>query len=286
MNIDRLFANVAHNGVVCLGLDTSAAYIPGGFAKEFNSTGDAVFQFNKKIIDATYDVVACYKVQIAYYEAMGLEGLAAYSKTLKYIKSIGQLAIADIKRGDIAATAEMYAKAHFSGDFEADFVTLNPYMGIDTLEPFEPYFAEGKGCFALMRTSNAGARDIQYLNTEEGRKVYEIVGERLQVFGEKYMGECGYSSIGAVMGATNKEEGLALRAMLKTTFLLIPGFGAQGGRAEDVAMYLRDKNGGTANSSRAILTRWTKHEDGAERFDHYAREEVILMRDAIGNAKL
>jgi orotidine-5'-phosphate decarboxylase len=284
MNIDKLFDNTAKNGVVCLGLDTSAAYIPGVFSKKFISTGDAVFQFNKKIIDTTHDVVACYKVQIAYYEAMGLEGLAAYSKTLKYIKSIGQLAIADVKRGDIAATAEMYAKAHFSGDFEADFITLNPYMGMDTLEPFEPYFAEGKGCFALMRTSNAGARDIQYLNTDEGRRVYEIVGEKLQKFGEKYMGKREYSSIGAVMGATNIEEVMALRAMLKATFLLIPGFGAQGGSAKDAAMYLKDKNGGTVNSSRAILTRWTKHEDGAERFGHYAREEAISMRDAIGNA--
>lgn len=282
MNIDRLYKNVADNGVVCLGLDTSTAYIPEVFAKGFNTAGDALFQFNKKIIDATHDVVACYKVQIAYYEAMGLEGLEAYSKTLKYIKSVGQLAISDIKRGDIKETAAMYAKAHFSGDFETDFITLNPYMGMDTLEPFEPYFADGKGCFVLMRTSNAGAKDIQYLNTDENRRVYEIVGEKLQAFGAKYMGACGYSSVGAVMGATNIEEGKALRAMLKTTFLLIPGFGAQGGRAEDVAMYLQDKNGGTANSSRAILTRWTKHEDGAERFEHYAREEAITMRDAIG----
>jgi orotidine-5'-phosphate decarboxylase len=283
VNIDKLFANTAKNGVVCLGLDTSAAYIPEGFLRGFSTVGDTVFEFNKKIIDATHDVVACYKVQIAYYEAMGLAGLAAYSKTLKYIKSVGQLAIADIKRGDIKDTAAMYAKAHFSGDFEADFITLNPYMGMDTLEPFEPYFAEGKGCFALMRTSNAGAKDIQYLKTDEGRRVYEVVGEKLQAFGAKYMGNCGYSSVGAVMGCTNREEGMALRAMLNTTFLLIPGFGAQGGRAEDVAMYLKDKNGGTANSSRAILTRWTKHEDGAERFDHYAREEVIEMRDTIGN---
>lgn len=282
MNIDKLYNNIAKNGVVCLGLDTSTAYIPESFAKTFNNAGDALFNFNKKIIDATHDVVACYKVQIAYYEALGLEGLAAYSKTLKYIKSVGQLAIADIKRGDIKETASMYSKAHFSGDFEADFITLNPYMGMDTLEPFEPYLANGKGCFVLMRTSNAGAKDIQYLNTDENRRVYEIVGQKLQAFGEKYMGASGYSSVGAVMGATNIEEGKALRAMLNTTFLLIPGFGAQGGRAEDVAMYLQDGNGGTANSSRAILTRYTKHEDGAERFDHYAREEAIAMRDAIG----
>ncbi|MCL1819310.1 MAG: orotidine-5'-phosphate decarboxylase [Oscillospiraceae bacterium] len=282
MNIDKLFKNVAKNGVVCLGLDTSPAYIPEEFKKNYGTPGKAVFAFNKKLIDATHDVVACYKVQIAYYEALGLDGLAAYAETLKYIKSVGQLVIADIKRGDIKETAEMYAKAHFSGDFEADFVTLNPYMGMDTLEPFEPYFAKGKGCFALMRTSNTGSFDIQYLTTDIGKKVYEIVGEKLQKLGKKYMGECGYSSVGAVMGATNTDEIKKLREMLATTFLLIPGFGAQGGSAGDAALFLKDGNGGVVNSSRAILTAYKKHPDGSERFEHYAREETVRMRDAIG----
>ena len=281
MNVDKLYDNAARNGVVCLGLDTSAAYIPEGFLAGFNTVGEAVFEFNRKIIDATCDAVACYKVQIAYYEAMGLEGLAAYSKTLKYIRSAGQLAIADVKRGDIKETAAMYAKAHYSGDFEADFVTLNPYMGMDTLEPFEPYFAEGKGCFALVRTSNAGVRDIQYLSADGGRRVYEIVGEKLKALGEKHMGARGYSAVGAVVGATNAEEGAELREKLSTTFFLIPGFGAQGGRGADAAVYLRDNNGGTVNSSRAVLTRWKKHEDGAERFDSYARAEVLEMREEI-----
>ena len=130
--IDKLYEKVKENGVVCLGLDTSLTYIPEGFKAKFSNNEERLFNFNKAIIDETLDVVSCYKVQIAYYEALGLEGLKAYSRTLKYIKEKGAISIADIKRGDIAATATMYAKAHFEGDFEADFITLSPYMGMDS----------------------------------------------------------------------------------------------------------------------------------------------------------
>ncbi|GHU93983.1 orotidine 5'-phosphate decarboxylase [Clostridia bacterium] len=279
MNMDKLYDNVQRKGVVCLGLDTSLAYIPPKILEKYNEE-DALFEFNKSIINATHDVVACYKVQIAYYEAHGLRGMSAFARTLRYIKNSEQLCITDCKRGDIKESAAMYAKAHFEGDFETDFITLNPYMGMDTLQPYEPYFAEGKGCFVLMRTSNAGAKDIQYLDVEN-RKIYEIVGEKLQRFGEAYVGANGYSAIGAVMGATNVEEGQKLRAMLNTTFLLIPGFGAQGGKAEDVALYLKNGNGGVANSSRGILTSWKRFDDGAERFPEYARQEAIAMNTAI-----
>ncbi len=284
--IDRLFENVMKNGYVCLGLDTSPNYLPESLLRQYPDVSEAVLEFNKKIIDATYDSVACYKVQIAYYEAMGIKGLCAYKKTLEYIKAVGQIAVADIKRGDIKDTAAMYAKAHFEGDFEADMITLNPYMGIDTLEPYEEYFAKGKGCFVLMRTSNQGARDIQYLNTDENKRIYEIVGEKIRDFGRKYMGTCGYSSVGAVMGATNVEEGKKLRAMLDTTFLLIPGFGAQGGTAADVALYLTRNNGGIVNSSRAILTNYKKYEDGSGKFDYYARKEALEMNTKIKAALL
>ncbi|GHV32829.1 orotidine 5'-phosphate decarboxylase [Clostridia bacterium] len=282
MNMDKLHDNVNKNGIVCLGLDTSLAYIPHQILEKYNAE-DALFEFNKAIIDETRDVVACYKVQIAYYEAHGLSGMSAFSRTLKYIKQSGQLCITDCKRGDIKESAEMYAKAHFEGDFETDFITLNPYMGMDTLEPYEPYFAKGKGCFVLMRTSNAGAKDIQYLDAEN-RKVYEIVGEKIQQFGEKYIGSSGYSTVGAVMGATHVEEGRKLRAMLETTFLLIPGYGAQGGKAEDIALYLKNANGGAVNSSRGILTSWKRFEDGAERFAEYAGQEAIAMNTAIQGA--
>ncbi|HEY5560252.1 MAG TPA: orotidine-5'-phosphate decarboxylase [Clostridiaceae bacterium] len=285
MIIDRLYEDVNKKGVVCLGLDTAVSYIPEYFLNKYESIGACLFNFNKKIIDATSDVVGCFKVQIAYYEALGLEGLLAYKNTLKYIKSCGSISIADIKRGDIADTAKMYAKAHFSGDFESDFITLNPYMGLDGLEPYLPYIKnEEKGVFLLMRTSNKGAEDIQYLDCKDGRKVYNKVGEKINFIGKNYLGSCGYSSIGAVAGCTHVEEAIELREELASTFLLIPGYGAQGGKAKDVALYLKDGNGGVVNSSRGILLAYKKIEAGELKFDLWAREEALRMREDIREA--
>ena len=142
MMIDRLFEKVSANGHVCVGLDTDYSYLPESFAHQYPTVEEGLFQFNKALIDATLDVAACYKVQIAYYESYGLPGLKAYSKTLQYLRQNQAVTIADIKRGDIAKTAEMYAKAHFTGDFEADFITLSPYMGLDSLNPYLPYVKE------------------------------------------------------------------------------------------------------------------------------------------------
>ncbi len=282
MIIDRLYEAVAKKGHVCLGLDTDLDYIPKEFKSSFEDEEDMVFNFNKRIIDSTGDVVACYKPQIAYYEALGLKGLRAYKRTLDYIREKGYIAIGDIKRGDIAKTAEMYAKAHFEGDFEADFITLNPYMGLDTIAPFMPYINnKEKGVFLLIRTSNPGAEDIQYINSDQGERVYEITGQRLNTLAKEAMGNCGYSSIGGVVGCTHIEEGLKLRQQINNMFLLIPGYGAQGGKAQDVALYLKNGNGGVVNSSRGILLAYKKHEHGAERFDEYARAEAIRMRDEI-----
>lgn len=285
MIIDKLFNIVKEKGHVCLGLDTDLSYIPKDFFNKFSSISEVIFQFNKSIIDATLDVVACYKPQIAYYEALGLEGLIAYKNTVGYIKKKGGIVIGDIKRGDIAKTAEMYAKAHFEGEFEVDFITLNPYMGLDTINPYIPYIEKGeKGIFVLIRTSNKGAKDIQYINTLDNEKVYSKVGDKLNKMGENFLGQCGYSSIGGVIGCTHTEEGVMLRKKLNSTFFLIPGYGAQGGTAEDVAMYLKDGNGGVVNSSRGILLAYKKYEDGEKYFDKYAREEAIRMRDEIGLA--
>jgi len=283
MIVDKLFAQVAEKGHVCLGLDTDYSYLPKFFADKFNNAGEAIYNFNKEIIDATYDVAACYKVQIAYYEALGIEGLRAYSDTLKYIKKKGLLSIADIKRGDIAKTAEMYATGHFTGDFEADFVTLNAYMGInDSLEPFLKYVKENnKGIFALVRTSNKGARDFQYIKDENQVPLYEAVAEKIEKLAEENMGSCGFSSIGAVVGATNNEEGADLRKTLKSAFLLIPGYGAQGGKAEDIAVYLTKGNGAVVNSSRGILLAYKKEENGEKNFSLCARNEALRMRDDI-----
>lgn len=283
MIVDKLFNQVAEKGHVCVGLDTNYSYIPQSFANKFSTKGEAVFNFNKEIIDATHDVAACFKVQIAYYEALGLEGLKAYSETLKYIKKKDHISIADIKRGDISKTAEMYAVAHFTGDFEADFVTLNPYMGInDSLEPFIKFINENeKGIFVLVRTSNKGARDFQYINNEEKTPLYETVAEKVQELAEKTKGNCGFSSIGSVVGATNVEESSVLRKKLSSSFLLIPGYGAQGGKAEDIAAYLINGNGAVVNSSRGILLAYKNEEDGDKNFGMYARNEAIRMRDDI-----
>jgi len=281
--IDKLYDRVEKRGVVCVGLDTALDYVPDHI-KDGRTPGEAIFEFNKQIIDATYDVSACFKVQIAYYEALGLEGLTAYKKTLDYLREKDEIIIADIKRGDIAATATMYAKAHFEGDFEADFITLSPYMGMDSIEPYLPYLEKGnKGVFSLVRTSNPGAEDIEYLDVSNNKKVYEVVADKITEMGKDFTGKCGYAAIGGVMGCTHVEEGKKIRANYNNMFFLIPGYGAQGGKAEDVALYLNNGNGGVVNSSRGILLAYKK-ENRPEEFAVCAREEAINMRDTIRNA--
>ncbi len=284
MIIDKLYKKVEENGVVCLGLDTSLDYIPQGFKDKFDNISDILFNFNKSIIDETLDVVACYKVQIAYYEALGIEGLLAYKRTLEYLREKEAISIADIKRGDIAATAKMYAKAHFEGDFESDFITLSPYMGMDSIEPYIPYFESGeKGAFVLVRTSNKGAEDIEFIESKDGKRVYDIVGEKLSDIGDSLIGKSGYSAIGAVIGCTHTKEASKIREDLKNMFFLIPGYGAQGGKAEDVAKYLNNGNGGVVNSSRKILLAY-KEQNDEENFALCARREAIKMRDEIRQA--
>lgn len=285
MIIDKLYARVAEKGHVCVGLDTDYSYLPAQFAAQFSNLSDALFEFNKRIIEATLDYAACYKVQIAYYESFGMAGLMAYKRTLEYLRQRDAITIADIKRGDIAKTAEMYAKAHFTGDFEADFITLNPYMGMDTLTPFMPYFKEqNKGAFVLIRTSNPGAQDIEYINTNDNRHVYNVVGEKINALGKEFIGECGFSSIGGVMGCTHADEAKEVRESLDSTFFLIPGYGAQGGKAEDIALYLKEGNGGVVNASRSILLAYKKVENGEGNFEEHSRNEALKMRNAILDA--
>jgi len=284
MIIDKLYEKINDTGHVCLGLDTDFEYVPAGFASKFDSKSEAVLEFNKKIIKATSNSVACYKVQIAYYEALGIEGMKAFSNTLKYIKETGNIAISDVKRGDIAKTAQMYARAHFEGDFETDFITINSYMGMDTLEPYFDYLKDKeKGLFVLIRTSNKGAPDIQNINTIEGENVYTVMGKKVQNVGKSFLGKCGYSSIGGVVGCTHTQEGKKLREELDSTFFLIPGYGAQGGGAEEVAVYLKNGNGGVVNSSRGILLAYKK-QNNPENFDECAYNEVERMRKDILNA--
>ena len=278
--IDKLYERVEERGVVCLGLDTDASYIPQHILSG-KSLDEAIFQFNKEIIDATLDVVACYKVQIAYYEALGLAGLIAYKNTLQYLREKDAIIIADIKRGDIAATASQYAKAHFTGDFEADFITLSPYMGMDSIEPYMPYMESGKkGVFVLVRTSNKGAEDFENLDIEGGKKLYNEVADKITEAGQTVKGRYGYTAIGGVIGCTHVEEGKEIRNKYSNMFFLIPGYGAQGGTAKDVALYLNNGNGGVVNSSRGILLAYKKENKELE-YAECARNEAINMRDAI-----
>lgn len=278
--IDKLYERVEERGVVCLGLDTDASYIPQHILLG-KSLDDAIFQFNKEIIDATLDVVACYKVQIAYYEALGLAGLIAYKNTLQYLREKDAIIIADIKRGDIAATASQYAKAHFTGDFEADFITLSPYMGMDSIEPYMPYMESGKkGVFVLVRTSNKGAEDFENLDIEGRKKLYNEVADKITEAGQTVKGRYGYTAIGGVIGCTHVEEGKEIRNRYSNMFFLIPGYGAQGGTAKDVALYLKNGNGGVVNSSRGILLAYKKENKELE-YAECARNEAINMRDAI-----
>ena len=278
--IDKLYERVEERGVVCLGLDTALDYIPS-HVLEGRTVSEALFEFNKEIIDATLDVVACFKVQIAYYEALGIEGLIAYKNTLQYLREKDAIIIADIKRGDIAATASQYAKAHFTGDFEADFITLSPYMGMDSIEPYLPYMKEGKkGVFVLVRTSNSGAEDFENLDIVGAKKLYNAVGDKLTEMSQSVKGKYGYTQIGGVIGCTHVEEGKEIRSRYNDMFFLIPGYGAQGGKAEDVALYLNNGNGGVVNSSRGILLAYKKENKELE-YAECARNEAINMRDAI-----
>lgn len=211
--MDRLYEAVAARGPVCVGLDTDFSYLPQSAVDSTLTEGENIVRFNRDIIAATKDVAGCYKVQIAYYEALGLDGLRAYAETLKMVREQNVPVIADIKRGDIAKTAELYARAHFSGEFEADFITLSPYMGLDSIEPYTGYMREqGKGVFVLCRTSNGGARDFEYEKLADGRHVYDLVGDKLNALGKDYVGAHGYSSVGLVIGGTHIEEAKEIRA--------------------------------------------------------------------------
>jgi orotidine-5'-phosphate decarboxylase len=286
LNIDKLYEAVAAKGHVCVGLDTAADYVPEAERQKAQNDADAVLAFNKAVIDAVHDTAACFKVQIAYYEEMGLKGLNAYAQTLNYIRSKGSLAIADIKRGDIADTALRYVKAHYYGEFEADFVTISPYMGMDSIEPWVKEACNtGKGAFVLMKTSNQGYKDFQNLETNK-KRLYNAVGEKMSQLAGQYKGSYGYGMFGVVVGCTEREEAALIRKSHGGLFFLIPGYGAQGGAAQDVKLLLQNGNGGVVNASRSIITAWkTETKESASVNNLFAadaaRHAVIKMRDDI-----
>ena len=287
--MERLRELSKKNGPLCVGLDTDASYIPENVLRQFAGSAEAVLVYNKEIINriAANKSACCCKVQIAYYEAMGVAGMQAYAETLSAVKEAGLPVISDIKRGDIANTAEAYAKAHFSGDFETDIATVNPYMGFDTLSPFIDFCKKGKGIFVLLRTSNPGAQDIERRELKEGGAVFGIVGAELKRLikecAEHYPREC-CPPVGAVVGCTEESDARLLRDAYPELVFLIPGYGAQGGKAR-VAATLLGKAGGVVNSSRSVLCAW-KNDAGLVRKSNEGTITLSDIADAAARSAL
>lgn len=283
-----------------VGLDPKPEYVPEHirkasyeqFGETFEGAADAIFQFNKGLIDALCDVVPAVKPQSAYYERLGWHGMAALEKTIRYAHEKGMYVIADIKRGDIGSTAEAYADAWlgvtkvgeaFCGGFNADCVTLNGYMGSDSIKPFlEAAKGEDKCAFVLVKTSNPGSGELQDVKAADGRTIYEVMGELNEQIAAGTEGKYGFTMAGAVTGATYPQQIQDLRSRLPHTFFLVPGYGAQGGTAADVKYAFNEKgHGAIVNSSRGIMCAWKKTGGDGHDFQEAARNAAIAMRDDI-----
>lgn len=255
MIIDKLAHKIKQTGnPSVIGLDTALSYLP--HSERITSAADAkhaIIDFNAAIIEKIKNIVPAVKVQIAYYEAMGLAGLEAFSETLRLAKRSGMIVIADAKRNDIGETASQYANAFFgAGDFDSDFLTVNGYLGRDGIDPF--LGNPEKGIFVLVKTSNKSGGELQDIKTENGETVYERMAQLTSEWGKSSIGKCGYSNVGAVVGATYPEQASALRKLMPHTFFLVPGYGAQGGGASGaVAGFDAQGGGGIVNSSRGII---------------------------------
>ncbi len=282
MIMDRLYAEVTKKGPVCVGLDTQYDFLPGYLKQKDWDMGEKIFEFNKKIVDATISEAACFKVQIACYEALGLMGLSCFAKTLKYIRSKGAIAISDIKRGDIASTAKQYAAGHFTGDFETDIITVNAYMGEDAVSPYYEFLRDHeKGMFVLVKTSNPSGVELQDQKLKDGGyTVYERMGRLVAQWNSKFVGNGQYGAIGAVAGLTYPAQFAALRPMMPNTFFLIPGYGAQGGTGKDIAEIFKDGMCGVVNSSRGIIGAHRGKTEGGDFVEH-VRQAVLTMNEDI-----
>lgn len=279
---------------VCVGLDTSFDYLPDNMregVKDFSAAAERIFEFNKKLVDTLYDIVPSVKVQIAYYEMYGVPGLKAFEETLRYAAEKGLVVIADAKRNDIGSTAACYSRA-FLGEtevgggrsraFPADYLTVNGYLGTDGIEPFVKDCAErGKGIFVLVKTSNPSSGELQNLCLENGMPVYEYMGGLVEKWGESTVGKYGYSSVGAVVGATHPEEAARLREKLPHTFFLIPGYGAQGGSAEMLKCCFGGNGlGGVVNNSRGIICAYKKN--GGTFYEAARAAAIAMQKDLSG----
>ena len=305
--INKLIAKIQKTQApIVVGLDPMLDYIPAHvkekafaeFGETLEGAAEAIWQFNKEIVDKTYDLIPAVKPQIAMYEQFGVEGLKAYQRTVDYCHSKDLVVIGDIKRGDIGSTSAAYASGHLGKvqvgskcytAFNEDFATVNPYLGSDGVKPFlEVCREEGKGLFILVKTSNPSSGEFQD-RLIDGRPLYELVGEKVAQWGREHMGDS-YSYIGAVVGATYPEMGKMLRKIMPKTFILVPGYGAQGGKGKDLAHFFNeDGYGAIVNSSRGIIAAYKQEAYaafGAEQFGDASRAAVEDMakdiREALG----
>ena len=295
---------------IVVGLDPTMKFVPDHIKKkafsEYGETlkgaAEAIWLFNKGIVDAVYDLVPAVKPQIAMYEQFGVEGMHAFQKTVSYCKEKGLVVIGDIKRGDIGSTSDAYAVGHLGqvqvGDnmcrsFDEDFATVNPYLGSDGVKPFmEVCRKEKKGLFILVKTSNPSSGEFQdRLVLPEGctdasvaRPLYEIVGEKVAEWDADHMGET-YSYIGAVVGATYPEMGKILRRIMPKSYILVPGYGAQGGKGKDLKHFFNEDGlGAIINSSRGIIAAYQQEayaKYGAENYADASRAAVLDMKEDI-----
>ena len=303
--INKLVANIKKtNAPIVVGLDPMLNYIPEHVQKkafaEFGETlegaAEAIWQFNKEIVDKTYDLIPAVKPQIAMYEQFGIPGLEAFKKTVDYCKEKGLVVIGDIKRGDIGSTSAAYAAGHLGhvqvgsksyAPFDEDFVTVNPYLGSDGVNPFiDICKEENKGLFIHVKTSNPSSGEFQD-QLVDGRPLYELVGEKVAAWGEAHMGD-EYSYIGAVVGATYPEMGKVLRKVMPKSYILVPGYGAQGGQGKDLVHFFNEDGlGAIVNSSRGIIAAYKQEayaKFGAENFGDASRAAVEAMVADISNA--
>ena len=292
------------NAPIVVGLDPMLNYIPEHITKtafkEYGETlegaGEAIWQFNKAIVDATWDLIPAVKPQIAMYEQFGVPGLVAYKKTLDYCHEKDLVVIADVKRGDIGSTSKAYAAGHlgkvqvggtsFAG-FDADFATVNPYLGSDGINPFlEVCKEENKGIFILVKTSNPSSGEFQD-RLIDGKPLYEQVAEKVAAWGEEVM-DGDYSNVGAVVGATYPEIGKALRKVMPKNYILVPGYGAQGGKGADLVHFFNEDGlGAIVNSSRGIIAAYKQEKYarfGSENFADASRAAVEDMIKDISDA--
>ena len=285
------------NAPIVVGLDPMLNYIPKHVQekafKEYGETlegaAEAIWQFNKEIVDKTYDLIPAVKPQIAMYEQFGIPGLMAYKKTVDYCKSKDLVVIGDIKRGDIGSTSAAYAVGHLGkvqvgenkiAAFDEDFATVNPYLGSDGVKPFiDVCKEEKKGIFVLVKTSNPSSGEFQD-RLIDGRPLYELVGEKVAQWGEECMGDS-YSYVGAVVGATYPEMGKVLRKIMPKAYILVPGYGAQGGQGKDLVHFFNEDGlGAIVNSSRGIIAAYKQEKYarfGEENFGDASRAAVEDM---------